>query len=534
MLELKNELFCSQKPRWYHWLILAVLLFSTFIFRVHLLAIPLDCDEGEYAAMGNEILHGITPYAESYTMKFPGTAMMYAAIMSVFGETVSGIHTGLSLVIIITALFVFFLARKIMSPGASIVASLAFILMASSPGITGTALNPTHLIILFCLPSLLLLWRNYDAFAQDSFSFSEFLTVCASGVLFGLAILMKQHAIFFAIAAIPFFFLKGQKKSLRVFFRRSFFFFSGTLLPLFVTAFFLWRAGVWKSFYFWTGTYAYSYATFLSPAEGFDNFSRNLFYTMGPSLAVWTIGLIGFGYAIIRRTDLSLLLTAEWVAFCLMTIPGFYFRPHYFLVILPVIALGAGFVWDAICSINFPGRFRRRLFRGILLGAFLFIGIAEYWYYSVPSEDLSEQIYGGTRFAVAVGVGNYTNLHSSPNDKILIVGNEPEIFFYSHLRNATKFLYLYETIRSTVWTEKLQSEYLNDALREKPKFVVVAPPFNDDVLGPSAFSFFAKMNLFLKQYRLVRVFYPNGKNDLPAYFMPLPVVPGVLVFERVD
>jgi hypothetical protein len=80
----------------------------------------------------------------------------------------------------------------------------------------------------------------------------------------------------------------------------------------------------------------------------------------------------------------------------------------------------------------------------------------------------------------------------------------------------------------------LQSEYLNDALREKPKFVVVAPPFNDDVLGPSAFSFFAKMNLFLKQYRLVRVFYPNGKNDLPAYFMPLPVVPGVLVFERVD
>ena len=45
--------------------------------------------------MGQLILQGIPPYGEAYNMKFPGTYLMYAFIMAIFGQTVQGIHIGL-------------------------------------------------------------------------------------------------------------------------------------------------------------------------------------------------------------------------------------------------------------------------------------------------------------------------------------------------------------------------------------------------------------------------------------------------------
>ena len=85
------------------WWTLAVIVFGFVLaIRIRLLGIPLERDEGEYAYAGQLMLQGIPPYKLAYNMKFPGTYAAYAAIMSIFGQTIFAIHLGLLLVNAIT------------------------------------------------------------------------------------------------------------------------------------------------------------------------------------------------------------------------------------------------------------------------------------------------------------------------------------------------------------------------------------------------------------------------------------------------
>jgi hypothetical protein len=77
------------------WLVAAGVFGVVVAIRIRLLGVPLERDEGEYAYAGQLILQGVPPYALAYNMKFPGTYAAYAAIMSIFGQTIPGIHLGL-------------------------------------------------------------------------------------------------------------------------------------------------------------------------------------------------------------------------------------------------------------------------------------------------------------------------------------------------------------------------------------------------------------------------------------------------------
>src|SRR5512140_4026993 len=80
------------------WIFLGLVILFVVFVRVRLLEVPLERDEGEYAYMGQLILQGIPPYGEAYNMKFPGTYLMYALVMAIFGQTIEGIHIGLMIV----------------------------------------------------------------------------------------------------------------------------------------------------------------------------------------------------------------------------------------------------------------------------------------------------------------------------------------------------------------------------------------------------------------------------------------------------
>src|SRR5512146_175486 len=80
------------------WILLGIIILFVVFVRARLLEVPLERDEGEYAYMGQLLLQGVPPYGEAYNMKFPGTYLMYALIMALFGQTAQGIHIRLLLV----------------------------------------------------------------------------------------------------------------------------------------------------------------------------------------------------------------------------------------------------------------------------------------------------------------------------------------------------------------------------------------------------------------------------------------------------
>src|SRR5882762_5899349 len=169
--------------------ILAVIVFGlTVAIRIRLLGIPLERDEGEYAYAGQLILQGIPPYKLAYNMKFPGTYAAYAGIMSIFGQTMTGIHLGLLLVNAATVVLIFFLGRRLVNWTAGIAAAASYAILSVTPSVLGFAAHATHFVMLPALGGAFLLLNQSDRQSVGR--------VFASGLFFGIALLMKQPAAF--------------------------------------------------------------------------------------------------------------------------------------------------------------------------------------------------------------------------------------------------------------------------------------------------------------------------------------------------
>jgi 4-amino-4-deoxy-L-arabinose transferase-like glycosyltransferase len=187
------ELFIVKtRNAWYAGLILLVLL--AVAVRIHLLALPLERDEGEFAYAGQLILQGIAPYKLVFNMKMPGTYAAYAVLMAVFGESPSGIHLGFLLVNLGTLALLFLVARRVLEGAAVPVCCAAYVLLSLSPAVLGLEGHATHLVVIHALGGLLLLLR-----ARQS---GKPLTFFLSGLLFGLAFLCKQPGLFFGIFGV--------------------------------------------------------------------------------------------------------------------------------------------------------------------------------------------------------------------------------------------------------------------------------------------------------------------------------------------
>src|SRR2546421_6207986 len=174
------------------WWILAVIVFGVVItIRTRLLGVPLERDEGEYAYAGQLILQGVPPYTLAYNMKFPGIYAAYAAIMSIFGQTITGIHLGLLLVNAATVILIFFLGRQLISSTVGLAAAMSYAVLSVSASVLGFAGHATHFVLLPVLGGTLLLCSSTDRQALQR--------LFASGLLFGVGLLMKQPAVFFAL-----------------------------------------------------------------------------------------------------------------------------------------------------------------------------------------------------------------------------------------------------------------------------------------------------------------------------------------------
>ena len=69
------------------WAALVFVVVGAGLIRVRLLNVPFERDEGEYAYQGALTLAGVAPYTHVYTQKLPGTHLLYALSMAVFGQT---------------------------------------------------------------------------------------------------------------------------------------------------------------------------------------------------------------------------------------------------------------------------------------------------------------------------------------------------------------------------------------------------------------------------------------------------------------
>jgi 4-amino-4-deoxy-L-arabinose transferase-like glycosyltransferase len=249
------------ETNWVRWgclgTLLLVIVFFAFL-RLRLRNMPLERDEGEFAYVGQLILQGIPPYKIACNMKLPGTYVAYAAMMAVFGETASGIRIGLILVNVATTFLVYLLAKYLHGQLAGTVAGITYTFLSCRPAVLGVYAHATHFVVLAALAGVLLLLHAIDTGRTGLFF--------ASGLCLGLAFLMKQPGILFAIFAALYWLWREWRRPFpwRELALRGGTLFAGVALPFGLTCLILLRAGVFRSFWFWTWSYAREYGSHTS------------------------------------------------------------------------------------------------------------------------------------------------------------------------------------------------------------------------------------------------------------------------------
>jgi len=469
------------------WIALALVIICAMVIRVRLASVPLERDEGEYAYMGQQLLQGVSPYASAYTLKLPGVHAVYAVIMAVFGQTHTGIHLGLLIANLTAIVLVFVLAKRLFNPVAGVTAGASFAIMSVSQSVLGIWANAEHFLIVPALVGILLIYGIAEK--------RRYGLVFAAGLMMGLAFLIKQHGIFFAVLGVVYL-LYADLMNRPVAWKKLIFsqiaFAAGVIVPFGITCLLIWRAGVFDKFWFWTFTYAHKYVTVMPFYLGRELFIRQSANIVSDNILIWLLVLAGLLILFLRRQfRVKAFFVVGLVVFSFLSIcPGFFFRGHYYILLLPAAAIlaGAGFSGSMDLLVGRSAKYRR-----IIIMTLIGLAIAGYSLYSqrqylfeLSPVQVCRLVYDGNPFPESLEIAKYIKENSAPEAKIAIFGSEPQICFYADRRSATRYIYAYQLMDWNEYTFEIQEEMVREVATGEPEWVVLVNIQGSWILKPES------------------------------------------------
>jgi len=169
---------------------------------------------------------------------------------------------------------------------------------------------------------------------------------------------------------------------------------------------------------------------------------------------------------------------------------GLQFRPHYFLLALPALALLAGLGLAALAelpALGRPGRLGR-----VLSGVLLAVALGQPLYasravlFELAPDHVSRAVYGRNPFPESVEIARYIREHSEAGDRIAVVGSEPQIYFYSSRRSATGYIYTYPLMELQPYASFMQRQMIGEIETGAPRFLVFVSATRSWVVRPES------------------------------------------------
>jgi len=456
--------------------ILVVVLATTLFVRLRLLGVPLERDEGEYAYIGQQMLQGMAPYKAAYTMKFPGTAAFYAMFMLIFGQTAHGIHAGLAIVNLCSIAILFFMVKNLVGGFAAAAASSAFALLSVGQAVHGFAAHATHYVALAGLAGAFLLLRAAESMKKKN--------LFLSGMVLGLAPIMKQPGIFFLVFGACFLILRmflRKEQDARDGMGRLGIFCLGGAVPALLMFLFLIVVGVFDKFWFWTYQYASEYGRLVDLKSGIANLGRMFL----PIFLAYFLVMVsaGLGVAAVfihpelrgggKKSFILLFLIFSFLSVC----PGLYFRKHYFVTLLPAVSILFGVLLDYLWVMGAKdGRLNRWKAAGGIIFFLAIVGpvaAQSNYLFKMSPVFVSQVAYGSNGFDRYPEIAKYISDNSAKDDTVAILGSEPQLLFYSRRQSATGHIYMYGLVDGNSFASRMQREMESEVEAAAPKFLIV-------------------------------------------------------------
>jgi hypothetical protein len=171
--------------------------------------------------------------------------------------------------------------------------------------------------------------------------------------------------------------------------------------------------------------------------------------------------------------------------------PGFFFRPHYFIVVLPAIALLGGLAVSTVRRLLSETEFPNGLQRGVpvllLLAACGQVGFQHRAiFFEMSPKAASRKIYDANPFPESQEIANYIKAHTAGEARIAVLGSEPQIYFYSGRHSATGYIYTYGLMEEQKHALRMQHEMIEEIEAARPEYIVSVNVSTSWVVRPNS------------------------------------------------
>lgn len=411
------------RPRTFRQAVLALALL-TVVTRLPALVHPKAIDdEAIYSVVANEILDGGRPYADAVERKPPLLFWTYAAVFAVAGKYNWAALHGCALVwTLATMTGLYYAGRELRDREAGLAAALLYSLFGNYATWKNLAFNGEMMMNL----PLIWAWAITLPASQSRLRPKLF----TAGVLLGIAVLFKQPA---AIAAVPLggyllspSYRRVREISLWQAMAQAGILVAGLATVLASVAAILARQGILREAYYWTVTDHSVPHVFWGRALR----ATSLFAVACAPLLLATAIAVRRGKTLLpgKPAEMSTLLL--WLAVSALGVAaGGRFYPHYYLQLLPPLALLGGLAFPAFRdkgsseSPNWRGELWIKRWLGLTVGVFFvsqLVGLA------------------GQRAPSAAAA--FLARHTATTDWVFVWGQHPEIYLEARRRPASRFI----------------------------------------------------------------------------------------------
>ncbi|MGA8891211.1 MAG: glycosyltransferase family 39 protein [Anaeromyxobacteraceae bacterium] len=420
--------------------------------------------------MGQRLLLGEPPFASGHSLHMPGTTAMYAGALGIFGPTVEGVRLGLLLVHLATAALAFLLARRLYGIVGGAACAMAYATLSTFPEMLAFFGHANQFVALFAVGGL---WAFVVGIQGGGLRW-----LALAGLLLGTAPVMKQSGAVFPAFALSWLAWSSWKSGTGAS-KRSL----GALallgacaaVPLLVTFALLAGAGVLRDAWVWMFEYAWGYSSMQSTAAGLAALGTRAAAIGVPGAGILALALAGLliprrGSGMPRdergRGFLVLLLVFSFLGI----VPGLYFRHHYFVTMIPVMALASG---RAVAIGVEMGGGRAWIAAVAMIGSVaLPIVLHRDVLFTASPVAISRDLYGANPFPESIEVARYVRERSREGDRIAVLGSEPQISFYAGRPSATRYLYLYPLLEPSPFGPSMKAEMMAEVEAARPPWLI--------------------------------------------------------------
>lgn len=455
--------------------LLLILIMIVHAIRSNFLTIPFERDEGIYSYFGTLVLEGKVPYKDFYEVKFPGLFYMYGFIVAMFGDTVEGMHRGFMYMNILSMVFIYFAARNLFSPVAGLISAITFAFVSLTPNLSGFTVQSEHGVAFFISLGLL--------FYSLAKNFSKWYYFLLMGFAMGAAFMVKTSGVFLALwggllIITDFIFIKPRL--FKQFWINIISYAIGGFAIIGIMFLIIILKGSFDEMIYWAYEHPKQYVSNMPFEEGIKYFKYTRDAIVQNYKFFWVHSFLALVLCLLKPINIKYkILGITLLFFSFLTIvPGFYFYGHYWIQTVPGLSLVAGLTFYSVTSIlkdtfNFKQPFIKYLY--LIIFSFLTFkhvsGLKSY-YYHPNYERILRSVYGNNPFPESMEIAKYINTHSKLEDNIVLIGSEPQIYFYTKKKSPSRHAYFTSVVNNVKDHKKWQREFAEGTEKANPKFVI--------------------------------------------------------------